>query len=456
MRRRAYLIQDPYDTDAIEFIRAIFIDFGLRPVCFYTDPKGRYYGEQAFPILTSDAIEASFDADLDDLGDLARRVTETYDIVGIVPYREDTLEVAANILRHLDVDWNSAETLALCRDKNAMKQHLATAEPAVRVPRSAAIRTYDDIVACDPPKRFVLKPNSGMGSTHLGFFSATDDRDTVERHLALDPDGLWALEEFIDGIEYRVNGMIRRDGTVQTLLVMEYHPVQLDEHFALAYASESQVHSTDDRFGPLHEYAAAAIGALGVRGVPFHMEVKVDDEGPALIDFGARVGSEGTGYLLSQLHPGRPNLYSVAGHDHVGPNTFAMDPVDYEHYDSMTSVLVYGISEIGGVISSMDGFDEIEAMPEFVNWPVRPSIGDPIRVMRELRDSPYIVALRHDGPPERSQDLIEHVRATIRFNERSERQRKARATAKQTLTRARRKSRWIAHRMKSASDLRTG
>ena len=36
-RRRTYLIQDPYDEDAIDFIRTISIYFGLRPVCLYTD-----------------------------------------------------------------------------------------------------------------------------------------------------------------------------------------------------------------------------------------------------------------------------------------------------------------------------------------------------------------------------------------------------------------------------------
>ena len=454
MMRKTYLLQDPYDTDAIAFMQAIFTDFGLRPTCFYTDPKARYYGEREYPILRSKAVEASFDADLDDVADLVRRVTEHHDVVGIVPYREDTVEVAAEVLKHVDIGANSAEVLARCRDKFAMKQHLANGDPAVRVPQSFAVRTFDDVAACGLSSRFVLKPNSGMGSTNLGIFSGTDDRDAIEKHLELDPKRDWVAEEFIEGIEYRVSGLVRRDATVQTLAVFQYIPFRVDERFTMAYGAESQIASTDERFGILQEYAESAIRALGICGLPFHMEVKIDDQGPALIDFGARVASESTGHLLSQMHPDRPNMYSVAGHDYIGPNRFAMDPVDYAHYDSGTSMLVYGISDIEGIIRSLDGFDEIEAMPEFVSWPVRPHVGDPIRAMRKLRDSPYIVVLRHDGSLERTLELVDHVRRTIRINERSELSTRARGVAVYTAGRARRKARWLAHRLWEADRLR--
>ena len=440
-KRQTYLLQDPYDDDAITYMNTMYTSFGLRPVCFYTNTKASFYGKNRYPILRSKAIEASFDVDLTDLGSFVEEMSRRYDVRAVIPYREDTVEVAARVLEHLDLDWNSATTLARFRDKHALKEHITSNDPSARTPMSRIIENVSDVFAVDLPRRFVIKPNNGMGSENLGFFGP-DERSAIEAHLAKSPSTTWILEEYIDGPEFRINGLIRRDGTVQTLAIFEYVPLELSDHFTLAYSADSQVASTDDRFTQMHAYASTVLRATGLRGSPFHMEVKIDQDGPALIDLGARVASEGTGHILSMLHPARPDMYSVAAHDVMGPNNYALEPLDYTCYDQRTSMMVCGTCSEGGVIRSLHGIDEIESLPEFVSWAVKPEIGDPLRPTDDLRSTPYIVNLRHDGGYDGTLQLADRTRTTIRWNLETGPRAKINGQAANLVPRIRAKARW--------------
>jgi hypothetical protein len=96
MRRRTYLIQDPHGEYALEFIRRIAISYGLRPVCFYTDPKERFYAERANPLLRT-GVEAAYDlAEFESLTAFADHVRQRFDVVAVVPHTEVTVGVAAD------------------------------------------------------------------------------------------------------------------------------------------------------------------------------------------------------------------------------------------------------------------------------------------------------------------------------------------------------------------------
>ena len=178
-RRTTYLIQDPYDDDAVQFIRTIFTYFGLRPVCFYTDCKGRFYGERQYPILTSDLIEAVLDVRHDDLGAFVDTVHARYNVAGIVPYREDTFEVAADLCELLDLHWNDPAVLRRFRDKAGQRRHVREVDADhSRAKCSPPVRSAAEIFDETVPDRFVVKPNSGFGNRAIGIFER-DQRQEV-------------------------------------------------------------------------------------------------------------------------------------------------------------------------------------------------------------------------------------------------------------------------------------
>lgn len=445
-KRTTYLIQDPYDDDAVEFIRTMFRSFGLRPICFYTDPKGRFYGEAQHPILRSAAIEARFDVDLAHLAAFAERVQRSYDVRAVIPYREDTVEVAAELCRYFDFGWNAPETLARFRDKFALKSYLRTHAPAVRVPACRLVRRAADVWEGAVPPRFVLKPNDGFGNRRIGIFDATD-RAGVERHLAADPGATWILEEFIAGPEFSISGQVRSGGEVTVLAIIEYVRREVNGQ-PTVYEGEFQVRRSNPLFGVLEEYGTRLMQATGLRRCPFHMEVRVDAQGPCMFDLGARIPSEGAAHLFSRMHPLRPDVFTVACQDYLADNQFAMEPVDWTHYDANTAMLVYGISTAEGVVHSLEGLDEVEALPEFTHWPYKPAVGHQVARTVDLGTKSYLVELTHQGDEAYGRALMERVRGMIRINGRRSAGAVLRAHGIRLVARAGPKLRWLTHRVR--------
>ena len=441
-KRATYLIQDPYDDDALQFIRTIFTYFGLRPVCFYTNRKGRVYGERRYPELRGDRIEARYDVDLDDLPSFVREMKRRYDVRGVIPYREDTLELAAELSGLLGLDWNPAETVARFRNKHALKSFVKSQDPAVRVPACWLVHSLDDVVSNPLPERFVLKPNDGYGNRAIGIFGRDDDAAIAE-HLASWPGTTWVLEEYIGGTEYHINGQVRADGEVTLLGLLRYERAEANG-YATVYLSERQCRTTHPEFERICDYARRLMRATGIRRSPFHMEVKVDDLGPCVIDLGARFPSESGGHMLSRFHPDRPDVYAVAAHDYLGATNFARTAIDWSHYDREMTVLVYGVSASAGIIQDISGVSRVEALPEFVNWVVKPRVGDPLAATTDLRGAPYIVELRHRGSDGDSDALIARVRSAIQWNTRPSRLARMRAFCLGAVRRVPAKLRWLA------------
>ncbi len=439
-RRTTYLIQDPYDLDAIQFIRTIDLCYGMRPVCLYTSPKDRFYGELEFPVLTSDVIEESVDVLLDDLAPAVASLTERYDVCGVVPYREDTVEVAAELCELVGLDWNPPETLRRFRDKHEQKTYLREVDPSIRVPECRLVFGADDLTSGPLPERFVLKPNDGLGNRSIGMFGA-DDLDAARAHLERES-GPWILEEFIGGVEYHIDGQVRGPGEVESLAIYEYLRAEING-YPTVYLGELLCLTGDPGFDELVAYADRLLAATGLRRCPFHLEVKVDDLGPCMVDLGARLPSEGGGRTISRLHPGRPDAYAIAAHDYLGINSVSTGPVDWSAYDSARTVLVYGVSEEAGLIASLSGVDAVEAMPEFVRWPVKPTVGDPLEVTTDLRGAPYIVELSCSGDRSDAVALADEVRALIRWNVDVDRRATTVVALGSTVRRAHRKLRWL-------------
>lgn len=446
-RRTTYLIQDPYDLDAIQFIRTIDLYYGIRPVCVYTSEKDRYYGEREFPILTSDRIERAVDVALDDLGPTVEALAREFDIRGVVPYREDTVEVAAELCELLGIEWNAPETLRRFRDKFALKTFVREVDPSVRVPDCRLVRTAADLLADPLPERFVLKPNDGLGNRSIGIFSAAEVDEAVG-HLDREG-GPWILEEFIGGVEYHVDGQVRERGEVECLAVYEYARTEVNG-YPTVYVGEIQVLTTDHGFEEMTDYARRLLTATGLRRCPFHLEVKVDAEGPCVVDLGARLASEGGGRSLSRMHPTRPDAYAVAAHDYLGLVSVETGPIDWTTYDAARTVLTYGISTESGRIGTISGVDEVERLPEFVGWAVKPEVGHELAVTHDLRGAPYIVELLSPGDRDTALDLMDRVRAMISWNVDAGTVDHATAAARDVGRRLSRKLRWGISRAVSA------
>ncbi len=450
-KRRTYLIQNPYAPEAQRFIWTIFGAFGLRPVCIYTDQKERHYLARHYPLLSDEAVEANIVSECDDLTDVADQVVDRFDVAAVIPWEEDFVAPSADLAERLGIAPNPASVVRRFRDKNDLKTLLR--HRGIRVPTARIVRTLDDVYGRETPDRFVIKPNDGSGNLEVNIFDR-DERDAVAAKLASQAH-TWVLEEFIGGEEYHIDGQIRPDGTVDVLGVFQYRRTTVGDCDTV-YDSERSIHTDEAVFDQCASYARRLLEASELRSSPFHMEVKVDERGPAMIDLGARLGSEGIPESVDRLHPGRPGMYWVAAHDHLGVPC-AMPEIDWTNYDSVYEVFAYGISRSHGRIANITGMNEIERMPQFVTWNIRPRIGRPLVPTNNLGTVPWMAEFDVRGDLDDVQRVIDIAQRTVRLNVEPTRAERALAVSSVLRTKATDKARWMGSRLTdSASRLRAG
>lgn len=409
-RRRTFIVQNPGSDRSIKMISRIFTLYGLRPICLYSSAGRRSAMERRHDLLRPEMVEDRLVGT--DLAAVAATVRERFDVVCVIPHLEELVVAAGELCELLGIDWNSPEVLAPFRDKHALKVVLEAA--GVRVPAYRAFAPDDALDPATTPTRFVLKPNDGSGNRGVRVFRH-DEVAAARAHLRTHREPNWLLEEFIDGPEYSVNGQVRTDGEVVVYGIMQYRRCRVGTCDTV-YHSEFQCPSTHPHFATLVQYATEVIAATGLRRSPFHLEIKIDERGPCVIDLAARFGGGGLMYGISRSHRTAADLFTIAAHDYVGPNDIPVGPIDWAWHDANRVMYVFGISHTSCTIHQLTGHEAIEARPEFVRWVLTPSVGMRLEPTETLFSAPYIAELRVP-PTETERDaLIDLVHQTVRWN----------------------------------------
>ena len=249
---------------------------------------------------------------------LMREYARTRPIAAVVPVDDATSVVGAAIGEALGLRANAPAAVQATRDKEAMREALVRAgvrQPGFRVfPWSADPRG----VATAVRYPCVLKPL--VLSASRGVMRADDSDQLVAMWTRLaailadrevQPLGEGArrilVEDFIPGVEVALEGLLT-EGRLSTLAIFD-KPDPLDGPFF-----EETIYVTPSRLPEATQTAvaacaAAAAQALGLSNGPIHVELRINEAGPWLIELAARsIGglcsrtlSFGTGMSLEEI-----------------------------------------------------------------------------------------------------------------------------------------------------------
>jgi biotin carboxylase len=221
-----------------------------------------------------------------------------FPIDAVIPVDEDTAVVAASVANALSLPNNSVEAATTAKNKHRMREVLRNA--GVQVPRYWHFSLNDDPrdTAARVNYPCVVKPV--FLSTSRGVMRADNEDEFVEavrrlvrivkepklarRGGALVHEAL--AEEFIPGFEVAVEGLVT-DGKFRMLAIFD-KPDPLDGPFF-----EETIYVTPSRLAPdvqrqLVETTGAAIRAMGLTKGPVHAELRVNEQGPWVIEVAAR------------------------------------------------------------------------------------------------------------------------------------------------------------------------
>jgi biotin carboxylase len=350
------------------------------------------------------------------------RFAERKPIHAVVGVDDSTAVVAAAVAARLGLKANPVASVAAARNKYLMRERLAARgvrQPPFRLlpldgdlPREARAATYPcvlkplalsasrGVIRADGPAEFV------DAAARIRAILARDD-------VVASPEAARALlvEQFVPGAEVALEGLLV-NGELQPLAIFD-KPDPLDGPFF-----EETIYVTPSRLAEgtqkaIAHAAAEACAALGLVDGPIHAELRVNDEGPWVIEVAARsIGGLcsrtlrfGTGMSLEELIlrqalgwplasterdrraagvmmipiPRRGRLRAVHGTDRARAVPGIEDVVISAHLDQELIPLPEGWQYLGFIFARADTPDAAETALRAAHATLRFEIDEPTR-----------------------------------------------------------------------------
>ena len=117
------------------------------------------------------------------------------------------------------------------------------------------------------------------------------------------------------------------------------------------------------------------MNASGLVRAPFHLELMQTASGPRLIEVGARFGGTRYVFATNAVHDNAFNHFAVAAHYYLSAAPCKDLGLNWAYYDRIGYVHLDAIAEKTERIYKLEGIADIEAMPEFDGWVVKPEVG---------------------------------------------------------------------------------
>jgi hypothetical protein len=169
-------------------------------------------------------------------------------------------------------------------------------------------------------------------------------------------------------------------------------------------------------FAAAADYAREVVRGTGLRRSPFHLELKIDENGPCLLEVAARFCGVNACVRDSEAHGGL-DVFGIAAHHYLTDARYGAYPLDWAAHDSVVRGQVNGLVSVDERVHTVEGVAAVEAMPEFLRWELRPTFGNHIVPTVDLVAQPWRLSVVADDE-QHYFAVSERMRETVRLNPR--------------------------------------
>jgi biotin carboxylase len=350
---------------------------------------------------------------------LMQEYARTRPIAAVVPVDDATTVVGAAIGKALGLRANAPAAVRATRDKQAMREALARS--GVSQPGFVVASVADDprVVAAGVRYPCVLKPL--VLSASRGVIRADDAAEFVTAWQRLSAILAGAevqalgegarnilVEDFVPGVEVALEGMLT-DGRLITLALFD-KPDPLDGPFfeETIYVTPSRL--PDPAQTAISDCAAEAARALGLTDGPVHVELRLNERGPWLIELAARsIGglcsrtlSFGTGMSLEEI---------------ILRHALGWPIASLELGRAAAGVMMIPIPR-GGILERVDGIEVALAVPGIEDVNISMHAGQ--RIVPLPEGSAYLgFIFSRAGTPAEAETSLRRAHAILNFTIRS-------------------------------------
>jgi biotin carboxylase len=300
-------------------------------------------------------------------------------IAGILSSSDYFVESAARLAAEHSLPGEDPSAIATCRNKAAQRQRLQ--EAGLRTPQFACVHSVQEAMAALEKLGLplVVKPTVGSGSVgvrlccspaqvaeHAGALLA---RKVNERGMPLPAELL--LEEYLIGPEFSVETLGQSVlGITRKHVSQEPFFVELGHDFPAGVSRELAE--------SMIEVAQEGLRALGVAWGPAHVELRLTESGPTIIEINPRLAG---GFipeivrLAFGVDPVRETMKLVVG-----------QPADILPVHNECSSIRFLTPSRDGVISAITGLNEAARVDGVVDVQTYRRVGDRVGIENDFRD----------------------------------------------------------------------
>lgn len=328
------------------------------------------------------------------------------DVAAVLPGSEPGVELAEEFASRVGVRTNSRASSAARRDKYEMRRAVAAAG-LNNIPHFRCVSSSDVVAAAEAIGWPVMvKTPRSTGTNHV--FMCHHMQEALNAHATIlsTPDlfGQMAtctiVERCVAGPEYAVN-IFATDSGFRLLDVWRYEKVDTPQASHL-YLNAFQM-GPGEAPAEVVTYSFAVARATGLVIGPAHVEVRLTDAGPVLMEIGSRLPGGTIPSLwrrFSNFEPYASTLSSYVDGD-VALAPFRCDK-------RLGICFVHNKSE--GTVQGFLGLEAIEQLPSYAGHLLRNRAGDRVRLPVDLSTIPLYVDLAHHD----SEQLLHDAKAAHR------------------------------------------
>lgn len=268
--------------------------------------------------------------------DLTRKIALEYSVDGIATSQmENPLEIMAKLAEELNLEFLKPDIVKKSTDKWLMKNSFL--ENGVPCANGYIINTKEEffkVLGDHLSYPVIIKPINSHSSR--GVFRLDSDEEfisNIDDTKFYSLNGHFIVEEFIEGPEYSVETVTHDHITsiVQYTekIITPFPSVVEIGHIQPAYLTDIQKHSVD-------KIVRKAIHVLGINNTVSHVELKLTNRGPVIIEVGPRMGGDFISSYLTKYSCG-VDLDKATIHLSLGkkPNLIHnINKFSYVHYIS--------------------------------------------------------------------------------------------------------------------------
>jgi biotin carboxylase len=299
-------------------------------------------------------------------------------IVGVLPGFEFYVPVAAQLAAHLGLPGLEPAASQRVRDKHLMRQALTAA--GISGPRFRLVCSDSELDAAAEAVGYplVVKPTRSAGSVGVSLASCLDGVRTAYTAIAYDPTldlgtrlgPEVLLEEFVAGPEFSVEGFVQNGRT--TVVSITEKLVSDPPHFVeLGHTVPASIEPASER--RIVTWTADVVRALEIDCTVFHLELRLRDGVPYVIELGARLPGDSIGSLIEMSRGvSLADLFVqlATGHQLDGP------AVGVAGSPSCVAAIRFFYEPDLDIVSSAPTDSELHTLPNVVNGAVTVSPGD--------------------------------------------------------------------------------